>query len=105
MIENAGGVNSPGTNTSLQVDLYRPLRLPAILVGDGRLGGISSTLSSLDSLQLRGGDDLLKAFHCSVLFNVEYSLPPSLQIYLIFTSVFFDVVSIRIRCRMCPYNR
>lgn len=37
-----------------QCDLLRTLRLPAILVGDGRLGGISATLSSYDSLTLRG---------------------------------------------------
>ena len=34
----------------------RPLRLPALLVGDGQLGGISTTLSSLDALLLRGYD-------------------------------------------------
>ncbi len=38
----------------LQCDLLRPLRLPGILVGDGRLGGISATLSSYDALSLRG---------------------------------------------------
>lgn len=37
-----------------QCDLLRPLRLPGILVGDGRLGGISATLSAYDSLVLRG---------------------------------------------------
>lgn len=37
-----------------QCDLLRPLRLPGILVGDGRLGGISATLSSYDALSLRG---------------------------------------------------
>lgn len=34
----------------------RPLRLPAVLVGDGRLGGISSTISAYESLRLRGYD-------------------------------------------------
>lgn len=42
------------TPPSLQCDLLRPLRLPGILVGDGRLGGISATLSAYDSLVLRG---------------------------------------------------
>ncbi|EFN56014.1 hypothetical protein CHLNCDRAFT_145418 [Chlorella variabilis] len=35
-------------------DLLRALRLPGVLVGDGRLGGISATLSAYDSLALRG---------------------------------------------------
>ncbi|KAK4481850.1 hypothetical protein RD792_012761 [Penstemon davidsonii] len=56
LIETAGGVASPGPSGSLQCDLYRPFRLPAILVGDGRLGGISGTISAYESLKLRGYD-------------------------------------------------
>ncbi len=36
--------------------MLRPLRLPALLVGDPRLGGISATLSAYESLLLRGYD-------------------------------------------------
>lgn len=39
-----------------QCDLLRPLRLPCVLVGDARLGGISATLSAYESLVLRGYD-------------------------------------------------
>lgn len=56
LLETAGGVASPGASGTLQCDLYRPFRLPAILVGDGRLGGISSTLSAYETLILRGYD-------------------------------------------------
>ena len=43
---------------TLQGDLYQPLlgHAPVVLVGDGRLGGISCTLSALESLLLRGYD-------------------------------------------------
>lgn len=54
--ETAGGVHSPGPSGTSQADLYRPLRLPAILVGDPKLGGISATISSFESLRLRGYD-------------------------------------------------
>lgn len=54
--ETAGGVHSPGPSGTSQADLYRPLRLPAILIGDPKLGGISSTISSFESLRLRGYD-------------------------------------------------
>lgn len=54
--ETAGGVHSPGPSGTSQADLYRPLRLPAILVGDPKLGGISSTISSFESLRMRGYD-------------------------------------------------
>lgn len=56
VVETAGGVLSPAPSGSVQADLYRPLRLPALLVGDHRLGGIGTTISSWESLHLRGYD-------------------------------------------------
>eukprot|EP00808_Paulinella_micropora_P006307 g38049.t1 len=56
LLETAGGVLSPTPAMSLQADAYRALRLPIVLVGDGRLGGISATLSALESLRIRGYD-------------------------------------------------
>ena len=56
MVETAGGVLSPAPSGSVQADFYRPLRLPVLLVGDHRLGGIGTTISSWESLQLRGYD-------------------------------------------------
>ena len=54
LVETAGGVLSPGPSKTLQADIYRPLRLPVILVGDARLGGITSTISAYESLKSRG---------------------------------------------------
>ena len=54
VVETAGGVLSPGPSKSLQADIYRSLRLPIILVGDSKLGGITTTLSAYESLRLRG---------------------------------------------------
>lgn len=54
LLETAGGPGSPGPSGTLQCDLLRPLRIPVILVGDGKLGGISTTLSSYEMLKLRG---------------------------------------------------
>lgn len=69
VIETAGGVASPGPSGSLQCDLYRPFRLPAILVGDGRLGGISGTISAYESLKLRGYDIAAVIFEDHGLMN------------------------------------
>ncbi|KAF5749436.1 bifunctional dethiobiotin synthetase/7 8-diamino-pelargonic acid aminotransferase mitochondrial [Tripterygium wilfordii] len=69
LIETAGGVASPGPSGSLQCDLYRPLRLPGILVGDGRLGGISATISAYESLKLRGYDVVAVVFEDHGLAN------------------------------------
>ncbi|KAK7424039.1 hypothetical protein QQX98_000649 [Neonectria punicea] len=55
-LETAGGVHSPGPSRTTQVDLYAPLRMPVILIGDSKLGGISQTVSAFESLRLRGYD-------------------------------------------------
>lgn len=55
LVETAGGVCSPGPGGALQCDILRPLRLPALLVGDGRLGCVPDERtrhSSLGSLHL-----------------------------------------------------
>ncbi|KAK4759822.1 hypothetical protein SAY87_022953 [Trapa incisa] len=69
VVETAGGVASPSPSGTLQCDLYRPLRLPAILVGDGRLGGISATISAYESLILRGYDVAAVVFEDHGLVN------------------------------------
>ncbi|OQN95841.1 hypothetical protein B0A48_18126 [Cryoendolithus antarcticus] len=56
IVETAGGVLSPAPSGITQADLYRPLRLPVLLVGDHRLGGIGSTISAWESLHIRGYD-------------------------------------------------
>ena len=63
-LETAGGVHSPGPSGMPQADLYAPLRLPTILVGDSKLGGISQTISAYESLKMRGYDiETLLLFH------------------------------------------
>ena len=56
VVETAGGVCSPAPSGTLQCDAYRPMRLPAVLVGDGALGGISVTIAAMDALAMRGYD-------------------------------------------------
>ncbi|KAL5775185.1 hypothetical protein ACOSP7_012742 [Xanthoceras sorbifolium] len=69
VVETAGGVASPGPSGSLQCDLYRPFRFPGILIGDGRLGGISGTISAYESLKLRGYDVVAVVFEDHGLVN------------------------------------
>ena len=54
LTETAGGVASPGPSGKLQCDVLAPLGLPAILVADGRLGGISASICAAESLRSRG---------------------------------------------------
>ena len=54
LVETAGGVLSPCPSGTTQADVFRPLRLPALLVGDSKLGGISSTLAAYEALKIRG---------------------------------------------------
>ena len=54
VVETFGGPGSPMPSRTLQVDALRPLFLPALLVGDAKLGGISTTLSSYEMIKSRG---------------------------------------------------
>ena len=67
------GVHSPTLSGSTQLDAYRPLFLPTVLIGDSRLGGISSTISAYESLLLRGYIiDALLLFREDYYQNWEY---------------------------------
>lgn len=54
-IETAGGVLSPGPKATPQADMYKSSFLfrKVILIADGKLGGISTSLTSLESLLAR----------------------------------------------------
>jgi dethiobiotin synthetase/adenosylmethionine--8-amino-7-oxononanoate aminotransferase len=68
ILETAGGVHSPSPSGTSQADLYRPLRLPIILVADSNLGGISTSISAFESLHTRGYD----VEHVVVFANEKY---------------------------------
>ncbi|KZF26862.1 PLP-dependent transferase [Xylona heveae TC161] len=73
ILETAGGVHSPGPSGASQADLYRPLRLPVVLIADSRLGGISSSISAYESLRIRGYDVAsVMLFHDAVYQNDDY---------------------------------
>ncbi|TFK49523.1 PLP-dependent transferase [Heliocybe sulcata] len=75
-VETAGGIHSPTLSGTTQVDSYRPLFLPTILIGDSRLGGISSTISAYESLMLRGYIvDSILLFKDEYYRNGEYLAP------------------------------
>ncbi|EEF30903.1 adenosylmethionine-8-amino-7-oxononanoate aminotransferase, putative [Ricinus communis] len=69
IIETAGSVASPGPSGTLQCDLYKPFRFPGVLVGDGRLGGISGIISAYESLKIRGYDIVAVVFEDHGLVN------------------------------------
>lgn len=54
LVEGAGGVMSPLTDDSLQIDLMTDLRLPIILISAPYLGSISHTLTAIDAIRIRG---------------------------------------------------
>ena len=54
VVETAGGVLSPSAAGGLQADVFAALDLPTLLVGDARLGGVSTTLTALECLRSRG---------------------------------------------------
>ncbi|KAG1899343.1 pyridoxal phosphate-dependent transferase [Suillus fuscotomentosus] len=72
-VETAGGVHSPTLSRTTQLDTYRTLFLPAILIRDSRLGSISSTISVFESLLLHGYIiDVILLFWDEYYRNYEY---------------------------------
>ena len=73
LLETAGGVLSPAPSGTPQADVYRPLRLPTILIADSKLGGISTTVSAFESLHVRGYDvDAVALFDDTKWGNAGY---------------------------------
>ncbi|GAA6050949.1 hypothetical protein JCM3770_005338 [Rhodotorula araucariae] len=72
-IESAGGVHSPTLSGTSQLDAFRPLLPPTILVASAELGGISTTISAYESLLLRGYDvDAVLVFREAYYANHQY---------------------------------
>ncbi|KAG6889742.1 hypothetical protein C0995_015040 [Termitomyces sp. Mi166 len=72
-VESAGGVHSPTLSGTTQAEAYRPLFLPTILIGDAKLGGISTTIAAYEALLLRGYIvDAVLLFRDSYYRNEEY---------------------------------
>jgi dethiobiotin synthetase len=53
LVEGAGGVMSPLTDTHTNLDLMEDLRLPAVLMASNYLGAVSHTLTALEVLWSR----------------------------------------------------
>jgi dethiobiotin synthetase/adenosylmethionine--8-amino-7-oxononanoate aminotransferase len=71
-----------------QLDSYRPLLLPTILIGDAKLGGISSTISAFESLLVRGYTiDAVLLFRDEYYRNWEY-----LKAYFDERGIYFSAV-------------
>lgn len=72
-IETAGGVHSPTLAGNSQLEAFRPLRLPTILIGSPLLGGISATISAYESLKIHGYDiDILLILKEDYYENYKY---------------------------------
>lgn len=56
LIEGAGGVMSPLTDTHTNLNLISDLQLPVVLIASNYLGAVSHTLTALDVLERRGVD-------------------------------------------------
>ena len=55
-VETAGGVLSPSAAGAPQADVFAALGGATVLVGDAKLGGVSTTLCAYEALAARGAD-------------------------------------------------
>jgi len=53
LVEGAGGVMSPLTDTQTNIDLMDDLRLPVVLLASNYLGAVSHTLTALEAIEKR----------------------------------------------------
>ncbi|OJT05842.1 Bifunctional dethiobiotin synthetase/7,8-diamino-pelargonic acid aminotransferase, mitochondrial [Trametes pubescens] len=68
--------DDPTLSGTTQLDAYRPLFLPTVLIGDSRLGGISSTIASYEAMLIRGYIvDAVLLFRDEYYRNWEYLAP------------------------------
>lgn len=73
------GIWGPGPNHTFQADLYAPLTLPCILVGDSKLGGISTTVCAYEALKAWDGhswDGGISWFECGKTMEIPTACPP-----------------------------
>ncbi|KAJ3485058.1 hypothetical protein NLJ89_g11931 [Agrocybe chaxingu] len=71
-----GPSHIPTLSGTTQADAYRPLFLPTVLIGDSKLGGISTTITAYESLLLRGYIiDAVLLFQDEYYRNGEYLKP------------------------------
>ncbi|MCZ6919337.1 MAG: hypothetical protein O7C60_02990, partial [Rickettsia endosymbiont of Ixodes persulcatus] len=67
------GVHSPTLNGTSQLEAFRPLLPPTLLVASHELGGISTTISAYESLLLRGYEiDAVLCFKEDYYENFKY---------------------------------
>ncbi len=80
LVEGAGGLMVPLTDSTLTIDYPRERNLPVALVTNGKLGSINHTILSLEALASRG-----MTLH-SILYNTRFDtdpvISPDTQAYL-----------------------
>ena len=80
LVEGAGGLMVPLTDSMLTIDYPRERNLPVALVTNGKLGSINHTILSLEALASRG-----MTLH-SILYNTRFDtdpvISPDTQAYL-----------------------
>lgn len=92
VVETAGGVMSPLSNSFLNIDLMAQLNLPAIVVSNNYLGSINHTLLTVAAMQqrdipIKGLVFCGKEFASTREFILQYTKLP-----LLFSIPHFDVI-------------
>ena len=83
VVETAGGIMSPLSNSFLNIDLMEQLQLPAIIVSNNYLGSINHTLLTVEalykrSIQVKGLVFSGAAFESTREFILQYTKLPLL---------------------------
>lgn len=80
LVEGAGGLMVPITDTMTTIDYVSSRRLPMILVTNGRLGSINHTLLSLEAIRSRGIE--LRSLVYNEHFDTDTTIAADTRAYL-----------------------
>lgn len=93
VVETAGGIMSPLSDTFLNIDLMQQLNLPAIVVSNNYLGSINHTLLTVEAMQKRGIDIKGLVFSGSEFASTRQFILQYTKLRLLFSIPQFDKIT------------
>ena len=96
VIETAGGIMSPLSDSFLNIDLMAQLKLPAIVVSNNYLGSINHTLLTVAALQQRNIPIKGLVFSGKEFISTREFILQYTQLPLLFSIPHFDIINSKV---------
>lgn len=93
VVETAGGIMSPLSNSFLNIDLMEQLQLPVIVVSNNYLGSINHTLLTIEALRKRNIELKGLVFSGAAFASTREFILQYTQLPLLFSVPLFDTIT------------